>query len=70
LTAQGFGFRRGLEKLVQRTAFIGLNVAKANITPILQRHYGLDGLAHDLVHSSQSGMDQQRRLVYQQVLIA
>src|SRR4029079_477563 len=69
LAAQWHRLRRYGEKLIQRSAFVGLDVRERNITKRLHGDHTPDGLAHRSEQHSRPGVEQQRIGIANQVLV-
>ena len=69
LAAQGRGLRGDGEELVQRAALVGLEVREADVAEARRRQHGLDRLADEREHPARAGVEEQRLLVDDQVLV-
>ena len=57
------------QPLVQGSAFVGFNMGKCNITKFFGRQDTIDGLQYQGEHFSQAGVEQQRFIIRDEVLI-
>ena len=66
---QHLGRRRGGQPLVHRAALVGLDVAEADPAQPVDREHLADGLGHEREHPPGAGVEQQRLVAVEQVLV-
>ena len=69
LPAQRLGAWRRRQPFVERAAFVGLEVREADVAQPLDRQHAADGLAHEREQPPRPGVEEQRRVVDDQVLV-
>src|SRR3989440_11121000 len=57
------------EKLVQCSAFIRLEVRERDVAEAIDGHYALDRLAYQWKHPSQSGVEDKRLVIHDEILV-
>ena len=61
--------RRGGEEVVQRAAFVGFDVREGDVAQARQRQHLADRLGDEREHAARAGVEEQRLVVDDQVLV-
>ena len=69
LPAEGHGPRRGRKELIERSAFVGLDVRERDIPKRRHRDDAPDGVAHGFEQHARTGVEQQWLGIADQILI-
>ena len=69
LAAERLRARGRREQLVERAALVGLDVREGHPAQARHRHHGRDRLPHQREHPARPGVEEQRLLVHDQVLV-